>query len=50
MANFQTHLGGAALGGGLVLSGALVTGLMTLKEAISGWCLVMIGGILPDID
>ena len=50
MANFQTHLGGAALGGGLVLSGALVTNLMTLNEAIAGWCLVMIGGILPDID
>ncbi|WP_417595731.1 metal-dependent hydrolase [Oceanospirillum sp.] len=50
MANFQTHLGGAALGGGFVLSGALVTGLMSLNEAIAGWCLVMIGGILPDID
>ena len=50
MANFQTHLGGAALGGGLMLSGALVTGLMTLNEAIAGWCLVMVGGLLPDID
>ncbi|WP_051206159.1 metal-dependent hydrolase [Oceanospirillum maris] len=50
MANFQTHLGGAALGGGLALSGALVINLMSLNEAIAGWCLVMIGGVLPDID
>lgn len=50
MANFQTHLGGAALGGGLVASGILATGMMSLPQAISGWLLVMLGGLLPDID
>lgn len=50
MANFQTHLGGAALGGGLVASSILATGMMSLPQAISGWLLVMLGGLLPDID
>ena len=50
MANFQTHLGGAAIGGGLLLTGALVTEVLTLNETIAGWLLVMIGGVLPDID
>jgi len=50
MANFQTHLGGAALGGGLVASGILATGVVNLPQAITGWLLVMLGGLLPDID
>ncbi|MAC45374.1 metal-dependent hydrolase [Oceanospirillum beijerinckii] len=50
MANFQTHLGGAALGGGLIASSILATGMTTLPQAISGWLLVMLGGLLPDID
>lgn len=50
MANFQTHLGGAALGGGLVATSVLATGMMTLPQAVAGWVLVMLGGLLPDID
>lgn len=50
MANFQTHLGGAALGGGLIASSILATGMTTLPQAITGWLLVMLGGLLPDID
>ncbi len=50
MANFQTHLGGAALGGGLIASSILATGMTTLPQAIAGWLLVMLGGLLPDID
>lgn len=50
MANFQTHLGGAALGGGLVATSVLVTGMMTLQQSVTGWLLVMLGGLLPDID
>ncbi|OPX54171.1 LexA-binding, inner membrane-associated putative hydrolase [Oceanospirillum multiglobuliferum] len=50
MANYQTHIVGAALGGGLVVSGAVVINLVPLTEALVGWGLVMVGGILPDID
>ncbi|WP_087461353.1 metal-dependent hydrolase [Oleiphilus messinensis] len=50
MANFNTHLTGAAVTSGLLSSSLMPTGLFTPVEAAILWFTGMLGGIMPDID
>ncbi|GAB4273844.1 MAG: metal-dependent hydrolase [Methylomicrobium sp.] len=50
MANFNTHVTGAALGGAAVSALAVNAGLFDQVEAASYALMTVIGGILPDID
>ncbi|SEI44760.1 LexA-binding, inner membrane-associated putative hydrolase [Allopseudospirillum japonicum] len=50
MANFNTHLSVAALGGGLVALSGHALGVMDLDAAFTAWLLTTLGGLLPDID
>ncbi len=50
MANFNTHLGVAAVGSGMLATLCLQVGLVDAKDAILLASMGVIGGILPDID
>ncbi len=50
MANFNTHLGVAAVGSGMLATLCLQVGLVDAKDAILLASTGVIGGILPDID
>ncbi len=50
MANFNTHLGVAAVGSGMLATLCLQVGLVDAKDAILLASMGVVGGILPDID
>ena len=50
MANFNTHLGVAAVGSGMLATLCLQVGFVDAKDAILLASLGVLGGILPDID
>lgn len=50
MANFNTHLGVAAVGSGMLATLCLQVGFVDAKDALLLACAGVIGGILPDID
>ncbi|GLS27155.1 metal-dependent hydrolase [Marinibactrum halimedae] len=50
MANFNTHLAGAAVVAGITVSGALSFQLITIGQAATLWLVGMLGGIMPDVD
>jgi hypothetical protein len=50
MANFNTHLGVAAVGSGMLATLCLQVGFVDAKDALLLATLGVIGGILPDID
>lgn len=50
MANFNTHLGVAAVGSGMLATLCLQVGLVDEKDAILLASMGVVGGILPDID
>ena len=50
MANFNTHLGVAAVGSGMLATLCLQVGFVDAKDAILLASMGVLGGILPDID
>jgi len=50
MANFNTHLGVAAIGSGMLATLCLQVGFVDSKDAILLASMGVLGGILPDID
>jgi hypothetical protein len=50
MANFNTHLGVAAIGSGMLATLCLQVGFVDAKDALLLATVGVIGGILPDID
>ncbi len=50
MANFNTHLSGAAAVSGLLSSTFLLTGLFTPTQGMLLWGAGTLGGLLPDLD
>ncbi len=50
MANFNTHLGVAAVGSGMLATLCLQVGFVDAKDAILLASMGVMGGILPDID
>jgi hypothetical protein len=50
MANFNTHLGVAAVGSGMLATLCLQVGFVDAKDALLLASVGVIGGILPDID
>jgi len=50
MANFNTHLGVAAVGSGMLATLCLQVGFVDAKDAILLASMGILGGILPDID
>ena len=50
MANFNTHLGVAAVGSGMLATLCLQVGFVDSKDAILLASMGVLGGILPDID
>jgi membrane-bound metal-dependent hydrolase YbcI (DUF457 family) len=50
MANFNTHLMGAAAVSGLAATGLVMTGVVSHQAVASYFVLGVIGGLLPDID
>ena len=50
MANFNTHLGVAAVGSGMLATLCLQVGFVDAKDAILVASMGVLGGILPDID
>ena len=50
MANFNTHLMGAAVASGIIATGLVMTGAVPHQAVVSYFILGVIGGLLPDID
>ena len=50
MANFNTHLGAAAISSGMLATLCLQVGFVDAKDALLLTTMGVIGGILPDID
>jgi hypothetical protein len=50
MANFNTHLGAAAVGSGMLATLCLQVGFVDAKDALLLASVGVLGGILPDID
>jgi hypothetical protein len=50
MANFNTHLMGAAAVSGIAATGLVMSGVVTHQAVVSYFILGVIGGLLPDID
>lgn len=50
MANFQTHLIGAAAVSGVAAIGLAMTGVATNEAVVGFFTLGVVGGLLPDID
>jgi Na+/proline symporter len=50
MADFKTHLTGAAVVSGIAAAAVMMTGVATHKAVVGYFALGVVGGLLPDID